>query len=139
MARLAEVYSEEAPQMKLHKLDMPTLMASYFNTILSPDGYLSVMEVDGKIVGGMWGLMTNMPWSTVKVAQDIILFVQKEYRGQGNLLVDDWVKWAEANGAEEVILSTASGIKPQSFGRLMQRKGFAEQGHTYSKEIKNGE
>lgn len=139
MAQLAEVYSQEAPQMKLHTLDIPTLMASYFNTILSPDGYLAVMEIDGKIVGGMWGMMSTMPWSAVKVAQDIILFVKKEYRGQGNLLVDDWVCWAESNGAKEVVLSTASGIKPESFGRLMKRKGFSLQGHTYSKEINNGE
>ncbi len=135
MAQLAEVYSEEAPQMKLHKLDIQTLMTSYFNTILSPGGYLAVMEVDSNIVGGLWGMLSNMPWSTVKVAQDIILFVKKEYRGNGGLLVDDWVKWALDNGAQEVILSTASGIKPESFGRLMQRKGFILQGQTYSKEI----
>lgn len=135
MAQLAEVYSEEAPQMKLHKLDINTLMTSYFNTILSPDGYLAVMEVDGKIVGGLWGTLSTMPWSKVKVAQDIILFVKKEYRGQGGLLVDDWVNWSLDNGAKEVILSTASGIKPESFGRLMGRKGFRLQGQTYSKEI----
>ena len=135
MAAIAEGYSEEAPQMKVHPVDIPMLMQSYANTILSPDGYLAVLEVDGKIVGGMWGILTTMPWSVTKVAQDIVLFVKKEFRGIGNLLIDDWVQWAAQMGAVEVILSTASGIKPESFGRLMTRKGFVLQGQTYSKGL----
>lgn len=135
MAALAEVYAAEAPQMKMHPVHIPTLMESFANTILADTGYLSVIEVDGKIVGGMWGILTNMPWSSTKVAQDIILFVQKDYRGVGGLLINDWVQWAEAKGAVEVILSTASGIKHESFARLMSRKGFALQGQTFSKEL----
>lgn len=135
MAQLAIAYSEEAPQMKVHTIDVRVLMESFANTILADTGYLKLLEIEGKIVGGMWGILTNMPWSSVKVAQDIILFVKKEYRGMGNLLIDDWVSWAKVNGASEVILSTASGIKPKSFGRLMERKGFTLQGHTYSKEL----
>lgn len=135
LAVIAEEYSQEAPQMKMHPVDIPTLMESYANTILADTGYLAVLEIDGKIVGGMWGVLTNMPWSSTKVAQDIVLFVKKENRGIGTLLIDDWVLWAEKRGASEVILSTASGIKPESFSRLMQRKGFTLQGHTFSKEI----
>lgn len=135
LAQLAEEYSEESPQMKVHKIDVQSLMNNLAVTILTKEGYLKVLEVDGKIAGGMWGLMTTMPWSTVKVAQDIILFVKKEYRGYGLPLIDDWVTWAECNGAKEIVLSTASGIKPQLFSKLMQRKGFVLQGHTFSKEV----
>ncbi|QHJ79514.1 MAG: hypothetical protein [Caudoviricetes sp.] len=125
--------------MKVHTVDVKTTLESMATTILADDGYLRVLEVDGKIAGGMWGFLTNMPWSKVKVATDIILFVKKEYRGYGLSLVDDWVSWAEAKGASEVIISTASGIKPESFSRLVQRKGFSLQGHTFSKEIINVE
>lgn len=83
----------------------------------------------------MWGYLMSMPWSKVMSAQDIILFIKKENRGQGGLLIDAWVKWAELQGAEEIVLSTASGIKPMSFDKLMSRKGFTLQGYTYSKEV----
>lgn len=121
--------------MRVHTLDITTLMENLAATILADDGYLRVMEIDGHLVGGMWGFLSSLPWSRVKLASDIILFVHKDYRGYGVSLVDDWVAWSIERGAKEVILSTASGIKPKSFGRLMQRKGFTLQGQTYSKEI----
>lgn len=135
LANMAEEYSREAKQMKMHPVDVSVLMESFSNTILADTGYLRLLEVDEVVVGGMWGVLTNMPWSSTTVAQDIILFVRKGCRGYGNLLIDDWVNWAKSKGASEVILSTASGIKPESFGRLMKRKGFSLQGHTYSKEL----
>lgn len=135
IAQLAEEYSEEAPQMKIHKVSIDTLMNNLAATIVSDEGYLRVMELDGKIIGGMWGLLTTMPWSDTKLSQDIILFIKKDYRGYGLPLIDDWVNWSLEKGASEVILSTASGIKTELFYRLMERKGFSLQGHTFSKEI----
>lgn len=135
LAQLAEAYAAEAPQMKVHTLDVPSLMNNLAVTILSQEGYLKVLEVDGKVAGAMWGLLTTMPWSAVKVAQDIILFVKQEYRGHGLPLIDDWINWSIAQGAKEVVLSTASGINTSMFNRLMHRKGFTLQGYTYSKEV----
>lgn len=135
MTKLAEVYADEAPQMKMHTIDVETLMRNMAATILDPKGYLTVLEVDGEVVGGMWGYLMSMPWSKVETAQDVILFVKKGDRGNGLLLIDSWVKWAESKGAKEIVLSTASGIKPKSFDKLMSRKGFTLQGYTYSKEV----
>lgn len=135
MTKLAEVYSEEAPQMKVHTVHVETLMRNMASTILDPKGYLTVMEVDGEVVGGMWGYLMSMPWSNVISAQDVILFIKKDNRGQGGLLIDAWVNWSEQQGAKEIVLSTASGIKPASFDKLMSRKGFTLQGYTYSKEV----
>ena len=133
---LAERYSNEVTTMSNHPLCVKTLMEGLAATILSDDGYVSVLEVDGKIVGGFWGLLTNQPWSATKFAQDVILVVDTSYRnGNGLLLIKDWIKWSKEKGAKEVYLSTASGLGTERFIKLAGRLGFSPVGHGFKKEI----
>lgn len=137
LAKLAEEYSQEVIEMKNHPIDAKVLMHGLAATISNPTGYLKVLSVDGKIVGGFWGCLTNMPWSSVPVAQDIIIFVSKEYRGYGRLLINDWIKWSSEKGAKEVCLSTGSGINTDGTCKLFEKYGFRKVGFMYSKEIIN--
>lgn len=136
IAQLAERYFSEVKTMSNHPLCVKTLMEGLAASILSDDGYVSVLEVDGKIVGGFWGVLTNQPWSSTKFAQDVILVVDKELRkGYGLKLIKAWVDWSKDKGAKEVYLSTASGIETERFNRLANKLGFSLVGHGYSKEI----
>ena len=135
LAKLAEEYAQEVIEMKQHPVDARVLMQGLAATISNPTGYLKVLSVDGKIVGGFWGCLTNMPWSSTLIAQDIIVFVNKEYRGYGKLLIEDWLKWSESMGAKEVCLSTGSGIKTEVTCKLFERYGFRKVGYMYMKEI----
>lgn len=135
LSKLAESYAQEVTEMKRHPVDAQTLMRNLSLTISNPEGYLSVLVADGEIVGAFWGLITTMPWSCTKVAQDLIVFVDKAYRGYGKLLLSDWVKWAGSAGAKEVLLSTASGIDVDKTCKLYERLGFKKVGYMYQKEI----
>lgn len=135
LAKLAEEYAQEVIEMKQHPVDARVLMQGLAATISNPTGYLKVLSADGKIVGGFWGCLTNMPWSSTPIAQDIIIFVSKGYRGYGKLLIDDWLKWSESMGAKEVCLSTGSGINIETTCKLFERYGFRKVGYMYSKEI----
>lgn len=136
IASLAERYAGEVTTMVNHPLCATTLMEGLAATILSDDGYVSVLEVDGKIVGGFWGILTNQPWSATKFAQDVIIVVDKGHRnGSGLMLIRHWIKWAKEKGAKEVYLSTASGIETQRFTKLAERIGFTSVGVGYRKEI----
>lgn len=135
LAKLAEEYAQEVTEMKQHPVDARVLMQGLAATISNPTGYLKVLSADGRIVGGFWGCLTNMPWSSIPIAQDIIIFVSKEYRGYGKLLIDDWLKWSESMGAKEVCLSTGSGINTETTCKLFERYGFRKIGYMYSKEI----
>ncbi len=135
IALLAERYANEVETMKNHPLHIQTLMEGLAATILT-GGYLKVLEVDGKIVGGLWGILANQPWSNAKFAQDMIILVDKGHRnGNGLLLIRDWIKWAKEKGATEVYLSTASGIETERFIRLTERLGFSPVGHGFRKEL----
>lgn len=135
IAELAEKYAAEVQEMRNHPVDIPTLMNSLALTIANSDGYLRVLIMDGKIVGGLWGVLTTMPWSATKIAQDFILFVDKPYRGHGYVIINDWVAWAKERGAKEVCLSTASGIDTKRTCMLFKRYGFRPVGHSYIKEV----
>ena len=121
--------------MKNHPIDAKVLMQGLAATISNPTGYLKVLSVDGKVVGGFWGCLTNMPWSSTPIAQDIIIFVSKESRGYGKLLINDWIQWAKDKGAKEVCLSTGSGIDTDTTCKLFERCGFRKVGYMYMKEI----
>lgn len=136
VALLANKYSSEVKTMDNHPLCIETLMQNMAATLMSPDGYMSLLEVDGKIVGGLWGILTNQPWSATKFAQDVIIFVDSSHRnGSGLLLIKDWIKWAKDKGAKEVYLSTASGIGTERFIRLAGKLGFEPVGHGFKKEV----
>lgn len=136
VAMLADKYSKEVQTMDNHPLCVETLMQNMAATLLSEDGYLNLLEVDGRIVGGLWGILTTQPWSSTKFAQDVIIFVDADYRnGCGLLLIRDWIKWAENKGAKEVYLSTASGVDTERFIRLAGKLGFEPVGHGFKKEV----
>lgn len=135
LANLATEYAQEVTEMKQHPVDAHILMQGLSATIGNPTGYLKVLTVDGKVVGGFWGCLTHMPWSSTPIAQDIIIFVNREHRGYGRLLVADWVKWAASVGAKEVCLSTASGIETESTCSFFEKLGFHKVGYMYSKEV----
>lgn len=136
LASLAERYLLEVKTMDNHPLCIKTYMEGLTASILSDDGYVSVLEVNGKIVGGFWGIITNQPWSSTKFAQDIIIYVEKPYRnGNGLNLIRHWMKWAKDKGAIEVYLSTASGIDTERFIRLTKLLGFEPVGHGFKKEV----
>lgn len=135
LASLAERYAEEVIEMKQHPIDAQKLMQGMAATIAADTGYLKVLVVDGKIVGGFWGCLTSMPWSSTLFAQDIIVFVDKAYRGHGKLLINDWLCWAKWKGAKEVALSTASGIDTEKVCKLYERYGFRKIGYSFMKEV----
>lgn len=137
ITKMAEDYIAEVTTMHNHPVHVPTLMGGLAASIVLDNCYVRVMELDGKLIGGMWGILTNLPWSNVPIAQDVIIFVQKTNRGLGLKLIDDWVSWSKDKGAKEVLLSTASGIATERFIKLMGLKGFSPQGYSFVKELNN--
>lgn len=137
LTELASRYEGQAKMMQQHKLDVPTFMNNIAMGILVESGYVSVLISGNRVVGAFWGCLTTMPWSAVKIAQDICFFVDEGCRGYGNLLIRDWIKWAESQGASEVCLSSASGIETDRAQRLFKKHGFTKQGDAYSRRLDN--
>ena len=134
LGELATSYRGEAAGLNRFPVDFDKLMKNLATTVVAPDGYLGVLIVDGAIAGVLWGCLTSVPWSTDKMAQDAILFVRKEHRGNGKLLLADWERWAKQAGASAVCISTASGLETERVCKLYERMGYNLIGHTFFKE-----
>lgn len=135
IGELALRYEREAVSMHKHTLDLNEFMKNIAMSLTARTGYVSILVVDGDIRGCFWGCLTNMPWSSRKFAQDICFFVDDECRGYGMWLIRRWVKWAKAQGAVEVCLSSASGIDTDRTIQLFKDIGFTKLGEAYSKEL----
>ena len=135
MAQMAEAYYAEATQLHKHTISIDKTMSSLAASVIADTACLRLLIVDGKIAGGVWGVIMEMPWSDFKFAQDIILYVKPEYRGYGKLLISSWESWASDKGAGEVSLSTASGLDTDRTCRLYSRYGYKMVGHSLTKEL----
>lgn len=134
LGEFAKSYREESEMFSRFPVDFDRLMKNLAGTVVSPTGYLGVLIVDGKIAGALWGCLIELPWSSAKMAQDAILFVSKEHRGNGKLLLSDWEHWAKQAGASTVCISTASGLETERACKLYERMGYKLTGHTFFKE-----
>ena len=134
LGEMAKEYREEAEVFCKFPVDFDKLMKNLATTVVAPDGYLGVLIVDGAIAGVLWGCLVTVPWSSTKMAQDAILFVSKEHRGNGKLLLEDWERWAKYSGASAVCISTASGLETERVCKLYERMGYKLTGHTFFKE-----
>lgn len=134
LGEMAKEYREEAEVFVRFPVDFDKLMKNLATTVVAPDGYLGVLIVEGVIAGVLWGCLVTVPWSSTKMAQDAILFVSKEHRGNGKLLLEDWGRWAKHSGASAVCISTASGLETERVCKLYERMGYKLTGHTFFKE-----
>lgn len=96
-------------------------------------GFLAVQEADGRIVGGMAGLITEFWFCRSLIATDLGLFVKSDKRGSTAAvrLVQAFIDWARANGAAEVNLAISTGVRIEETGDLYKALGLTHVGGIY--------
>ena len=90
------------------------------------EGCLLVAEVEGRIVGMMWGFMDAQFFSQVRIAKDLLLYIEPESR-KGRCayqLVKRFEAWAFEAGAAEVNLGVSAGIDNETATRFYERLGY---------------
>lgn len=105
--------------------------------LITGAGCLLVSEVNGRVVGGIAGICTEHWFSPEKVAVDLALFIDPEYRNgmSAARLVDGFIQWAKLAGAKRVTLGVTTGVHPQATGRLYQACGLHGTGELYSRDF----
>jgi GNAT superfamily N-acetyltransferase len=117
----------------------PVKMAQLFHTAMMQDSvfFCMVGEIDGKVVGGMLGHLSQYFFGNDFMAADIGLFVKKEHRGSsvGIKLIKAFESWAKEHGAKEVNIIQSTGVEVEKTTHLMERLGYTNCGSTMKKEI----
>jgi len=106
------------------------------DTIQSPNGILLVAkdEADGnEIVGFFVGAVHELFFSSDKVASDMLLYVEPEYRKSGvaGLLIKKYIQEAKSAGAKEIRLATTTGVLTEQTEALYKHRGFESVGGNF--------
>ncbi len=108
-------------------------VAALFAHLLATDQFIEVIELDGEIVGGFAGFVTEHWASQDLVSYDCGLFIAPDSRGgfDAARLIKRFRVWAIARGARMVTLGVNTGVHPERTARLMEAVGFERIGYLY--------
>lgn len=98
---------------------------------------LLVAENSGNIVGMFVGYLADYFFCNEVLACDMVLFVDREYRGGSAAvkLIRAFQNWASERGAREICLATSTNINAESVGRFYERMQFVHVGGIYKQRL----
>jgi GNAT superfamily N-acetyltransferase len=129
----------EGPLRKI-PLDSSKLMLQLTLALSRPGMYLrAVVDDAGTLVGGFWGVIGLVYWSSEPIALDRALFVLPTYRGGGvaRTLIEDFLGWARTRGVKFCMIGQSTGISIDETRKLYERMGFETMGFNTLKELRD--
>lgn len=80
----------------------------------------------GEVLGGFFGVITNVFFSSELAAKDMAWFVRKNRRGSmaAFLLVAQFEQWATAKGVRKIFLGQSTGVEVEATELLYRRLGY---------------
>ena len=133
LVELGRAMHAESPRFSKLRFSAPKLAEQLCGLIISPDGFLQVVERDGAIVGGLAGAISEHWCSPDKVAFDMALFINPDRRGgmAAAKLVDAFKTWAAENGAVHITLGISTGVMVEETARLYRAIGLKQFGYLF--------
>ena len=126
----AKNFHAECPDM--YSCDWSRVAEMLSACICSDDRCVFVIDVDGKAVGGIVGMLSLLWTSGELVASELAWFTNKEYRGLGGMkLLRAFEDWAESKDADLILVADIDGVTDLS--ALYARRGYTRTETTYSK------
>lgn len=137
---LAEAMHHEAPSFQNKPFDKHRMWAILDSTLHNPHNVCMIYaKIDGKIVGGILGKISEQFFSGERVASDYGMFILPEYRGSLTFvkMFKAFEDWAVENKAKTIIVGHTTGIETEKAKSLFPRLGYSLMGYIFNKEIPN--
>ncbi len=85
-----------------------TSKKEFQDDVVNPNKFCMIVEIDGKAVGYLVGLESNLPWRTNRRGEINHMGVSPSYRshGIGTMLVDEFKKWCLEKGITHFAATT---------------------------------
>ena len=117
--------------------DRDMVRKSLERMIQQPNRCLLQAEIEGKVIGGLIGVVAPHPWSPAVGASIESYFVLPEHRGSlaAVKLLHGFKRWAKAQGAVRMYVGVTSGRDIERADRLLKRLGFSFCGGNYRAAI----
>ena len=94
-----------------------------------------VVDVDGKVVGTVAGVISTLPQDGSKVYQEIIWYVKKNYRRYGVKLLKGLETFCREKGIKHIIMIAMANLKAEKLSKFYKRLGFMEMETHYIKNL----
>lgn len=96
-----------------------------------------VAEDEGKVIGMIGGFLTDYFFCDEKLASDMILFLEKPYRGglTAGRLIRAFEQWAIDRGARELCLGISTGVNIDNTGKFYEHMGMTRVGAVYKRRL----
>ncbi|WPE28059.1 hypothetical protein PshuTeo1_37940 [Pseudomonas hunanensis] len=115
-------------------------VARFLGQLIDGLGVVFAAEVNGEVVGGFAGAVTEQWFSDDLLAYEYSIFIEPSKR-QGLIalkLVLAFQAWAKAKGAKEIHMGITTGISVEGTSRLYRKLGFTYVGPLFKMEVDHG-
>lgn len=114
-----------------------SMRTTIINLIEDESGFAAVLEDNGRIIGGIGGLLVPLYFNYNRLAgQQVFWFVHPAYRSAKSLkLLDLWCEWCEDAGTEIIWSGAKYDHNYEGMARLMGRRGFTALESVYMKGV----
>jgi GNAT superfamily N-acetyltransferase len=126
LVRLSEMMHAESPRYSRLTFSPEKMAAMLHNLIDSPNGFVRVLELDGRIAGLMVAMVAEHWMSTDMVAVDFGVYVTHGVRGVGAGAVEmvaRYRQWAKERGAVWPQIGVSAGVCDEAAERMYERAG----------------
>lgn len=100
---------------------------------------VAINKTDKKVMGYLHGYIDTPYFTTKKQGGDFALVILPKYRRYApkvlRRLMDDFEKWAKANGAYEVMMGATTGSDSTGYRKFLEKRGYSPTGYAATKEI----
>ena len=123
------VFMEKAHHQSIYghiEMNRATIQRNFVVAMQFDDGYAKVLEKDGKVIGGLVGLIGDNSCG-IRSAQDLFTYSN----GGTTILIKDFLQWAEVRGARFVQVTDLSH-NPR-YEKLCRAMGLNPAGNNYAK------
>lgn len=116
---------------------LPEKTGAFIGALIDGLGVMFVVEVDGLVVGGLAGAVTEQWFNNDLIAYEYCVFIEPRKR-QGFLamkLVLAFQEWSRLKGAKEIHMGVTTGVSVDGTTKLYSRLGFKYAGPVMKMEI----
>ncbi|UZD96270.1 GNAT family N-acetyltransferase [Pseudomonas corrugata] len=115
----------------------PDKSAAFLHELINGQGVVFVAEVNGEVVGGMAGAVTDQWFSNDLIAYDYSIFVEPSRRNGviAVRLIQTFKEWARIKGAKQIYMGIGTGVSVEGTTRLYESQGLRNIGPLLMMEI----
>jgi hypothetical protein len=130
-----DMYKESYMEEKGVKFNEEKVKQYFSLALKNPNGFSIIAEDNDKPVGFLISDINEYLIGHQKVAKNLELYVVPEKRGSkaGLMMMKNFIKWAEMNGAIEIIFAPSAMDNIKKFDAFAKRLGMEIAGKVYKR------